>query len=207
MSEARTESVPVGTRLYRVADPTFGMTFTWEPPARFRGGRFDSTNREYGFSYLADSPAVALAEVFTRDLPPSAALRILPASRLAGAVLLTVETICELEVQLLHGSHLTAIGQTMELTKSAPDTYGHTRRVAADLIAQNPGAHGLRYRPRHDEDGFAYMLYATDASRELEQFVAATDEPLPLAHGDGLTLAATLLAQYNVHVELPSTDH
>jgi hypothetical protein len=39
-----------------------------------------------------------------------------------------------------------------------------TRVVAADLIATHLRAQGLRYGPRNDEGGFAYLLYTTDPS-------------------------------------------
>lgn len=201
MTVAPSQSLPSGTVLYRVADPVYGLSFKWVAPAPFRGGRFDCVDGSYGYSYFAGDPAVALAEVYTRDLAPTPHMRTLPADRLANAVLLTVETTTAFDIQLLHGRHLTAIGETAALTKSEPNDYDRTRAVAAQLVADHSVARGLRYRPRHDEDGFAYMLYTREEERELSTLVTRVEEDVPLGTGDGLELATTLLAQYNVSVE------
>lgn len=201
MIRANNGTIKAGTALYRVADPAFGLTFKRVAPAPFRGGRFDCTDGTYGYTYLADSPEVALAEVFTRDLAPSTVIRTMPASRLTGAVMQTVETTIDLQVQLLHGKHLSVIGETVALTKSDPCDYERTRAVASKLIGSNPSAHGLRYRPRHDEDGFAFLLYSTDPGRELGEYVSRVADDQPLHEGEGLERASLLLAHYNVSVE------
>lgn len=201
MSHSRTEPVPAGTLLYRVADPAYGLTFKRAAPRPGRGGRFDCVDGTYGYTYFADQPQVALAEVFTRDLTPSTAVRTIRSTKLAGAVLQTVTTIATIDVQLLHGRHLTTIGQTTDLTKSDPHAYPHSRAVAANLIATRPQSQGLRYRPRNDEDGFAYLLYTTDPLQRLDQLVERTEPDLPLGDGEGLETATLLLARYNVSVE------
>lgn len=201
MTRARTDTVPAGTRLHRVADPRFGLTFKHIAPEPYRGGRFDCLNGSYSYSYFADEAEVALAEVFTRDLAPSTEIRTIPASRLSAAVLQTVETVVDVEVQLLHGKHLTTIGETAALTKSQPDEYTRTRTVAAQLIATHPSARGLRYRPRHDEDGFAYLLYTTDPDQPLTHLVERVADDQQLGHGEGLERATLMLASYNVSVE------
>lgn len=201
MIYADTEPLPAGTRLYRVADPAFGLTFKRTAPQPGRGGRFDCVDGAFGYTYFADEPRVALAEVFTRDLTPSTEIRTIRSTKLAGAVLQTVTTIVDLHVQLLHGSHLTKIGQTIDLTKSDPHTYPRTRAVAADLIDSQPREHGLRYRPRNDEDGFAYLLYATDPFQRLDQLVRRKEVDIPLNEGEGLETATLLLAHYNVSIE------
>lgn len=201
MSGAVVGTLEAGTVLYRVADPTFGLNFKHIPPAPRRGGRFDCTDGTYGYTYLAAEPHVAMAEVFTRDLAPSTEIRTIPATHLASAVMQTVETVADIEVQLLHGKHLTKIGQTADLTKSEPHTYPHTRAVASQLIAAHPTAQGLRYRPRHDEDGFAYLLYTTDPDLRLTRLVSRVDEDQPLGQGEGLEQASMWLSQYNVSIE------
>lgn len=201
MTVAPSTTLPRGTPLYRVGDPAYALSFTWLAPAQFRGGRFDCVDGSYGYCYLADHPAVALAEVYTRDLAPTRHLRTLPAARLSSAVLVSVETVVEIDVQLLHGRHLTSIGETTALTTSDPDAYARTREVAVGLVAGHPSARGLQYRPRHDEDGVAYMHYATDPAHEFADLATRTREDIPLGSGDGLELATTLLARYNVRVE------
>lgn len=201
MTKAATDTVPTGTRLYRVADPQFGITFKRIAPQPCMGGRFDCVDGRYGYSYFADEAEVALAEVFTRDLAPSTEIRTIPASRLSAAALQTVDTLVPVDVQLLHGKHLTRIGETANLTKSEPHDYPRTRAVAAQLIASLPGDGGLRYRPRHDEDGFAYLLYSTNPDQELTQIVEQVGDDRPLGHGEGLELATLMLARYNVSVE------
>lgn len=202
MTTADTDVVPAGTQLCRVADPTFGLSFKWAAPEQGRGGRFDCTDGSYGYSYLAAEPGVALAEVFTRDLAPSTSIRTIPARHLAAAVLQTVQTLVDMDVQLLHGSHLTKLGHTVtSLTKSDPHTYPQTRDVAARLISTRPGANGLRYRPRHDEDGFAFMLYTLDRDQPLTHFVERVHDDQPLGSEEGLERATLLLARYNVSVE------
>lgn len=202
MSGAVVGTMKAGTVLYRVADPTFGLNFKHIAPAPRRGGRFDCTDGSYGYTYLAAEPHVAIAEVFTRDLAPSTEIRTIPATHLAGAVLQTVQTDVDIEVQLLHGKHLTMIGQTAaDLTKSEPHTYPRTRAVASRLIAAHPTAQGLRYRPRHDEDGFAYMLYTTDPDQLLTELVSRVDGDQPLGQGEGLEQASMWLSQYNVSIE------
>lgn len=148
MIVAPSTTLPRGTPLYRVGDPAYALSFTWLAPAQFRGGRFDCVDGSYGYCYLADHPAVALAEAFTRDFASTPHLRTLPAARLSSAVLVSVETVVEIDVQLLHGRQLTSIGETTALTKSDPDAYARTREVAVGLVAGHPSARGLRYRPR-----------------------------------------------------------
>lgn len=203
MIVAPSQKERAGTLLYRVADPRFGLSYKWTAPAAPKqGGRFDCMDGSYGFSYFASQPDAALAEMFTRDLEPSFTVRTLPASIMASAVLVTVATNVELEVQVLHGPSLAMIGETTALTQSKPSEYDHTRSVAAKLVAGNPSAQGLRYRPRHNDDAFAYLLYSRDRNRELKDVVSRTREDVPLGSGDGLQLATTLLAKYNVRVEL-----
>lgn len=201
MTTARVEAIAQGTTLYRVGNLKFGLSYKREAPPPHGGGRFDCVDGSYGYSYFADDPGVALAEVFSRNLSPSRSVRTIQAAKFGEAVLMTVETIAEFEVQLLHGNHLTFIGHDVSLTKSDPSNYDETRKVAAELIADHPTAQGLRYRPRHDEDGFAYMLYAKSAVLELSDLVSRQGEDIPLGTDDGLALATTLLAQYNVAVE------
>jgi len=201
VSGAVVGTLKAGETLYRVADPTFGLNFKHIAPAPQRGGRFDCTDGSYGYTYLAAEPHVAMAEVFTRDLAPSTEIRTIPATHLAGAVMQTVETVVDIEVQLLHGKHLTRIGQTADLTKSEPHTYPHTRAIASQLIAAHPTAQGLRYRPRHDEDGFAYLFYTKDPDQPLTRLISRVDEDQPLGHGEGLEQASMWLSQYNVSIE------
>ena len=58
----------------------------------------------------------------------------------------------------MHGATLTQVGATLELTKSEADRYLTTRRWARSLLTWLPQIAGFRYRLRHDEDSFAYVL-------------------------------------------------
>lgn len=133
---AHTENIAVGTLLWRV----------------------HSAEHHYSYSYFGDTSAVALLEVIGRSLRPSTRPRIVRRAVLEGKVLSQVRVVQPIPVALLHGSHLHHIGQTARLTKTPSRMYPVTRLWSSAVLRGTADAQGLKYRSRHDEDQFCYLL-------------------------------------------------
>jgi hypothetical protein len=123
-------------------------------PTRFSGGQFDSPDGRYAYLYAGSDTIAAVAETLLRDRRPSGAF-LVPRKRVEGKRLSRLSRVRELSIVVLHGSGLTAIHQTAELTSLGP-------------------ACGFEWRPRHDNDRFAYLFFADRCSSILR---SETEEP------------------------------
>lgn len=196
---AHTDEIAEGTVLWRVhsAEPgrevdTLNPTIP-QPPY---GGRFDcpSAEQHYSYSYFGDASAVALLEVIARNLRPSTRPRIVRRTTLQGKTLTQVRVTHPISVALLHGSHLHHIGQTSALTKTPPRMYPVTRLWSSAVLHGTPDARGLKYRSRHDEDQFSYLLTGPVDTR-LESI--ETVESIDLNSPAGIVAVKHDLLRYN----------
>lgn len=196
---AHTENIAVGTLLWRVhsADPGRGVdTLNPTIPKPPYGGRFDcpSAEHHYSYSYFGDTSAVALLEVIGRSLRPSTRPRIVRRTVLEGKVLSQVRVVQPIPVALLHGSHLHHIGQTTRLTKTPSRMYPITRLWSSAVLRGTADAQGLKYRSRHDEDQFCYLLTGSkDTTLESIEAVERIDLESPA----GIVSVKHELLRYN----------
>lgn len=200
-------TIPAGTTLIRVhrgghrAD-TFNPT---AQPTAERGGRFDSINGAYAYSYLGDGLAVAVAETLMQDVPIGRVARRLRHRDLAGRYLARVLTTRSLTVVDLCGPALRHLGASLELTKCGSHDYVTTRLWAARLRHWCPAAAGFVYRPRHDENAMAYVLFddGPDAPclRAHAALTSLNDPGLHLASAQGLHVVRQVARAHNVSID------
>ncbi len=183
--------MPAGTSVFRIhttgRDPA-GLNHTARP-SRISGGRFDSDDGSYGYIYLGDSPATAIAETLCRDLPLTGQARLVPWTQIARRALTRLTVVRDVSVLSLHGPALTQVGAPLALTKSGAEEYETTRAWAKALRRWVPQAEGFAYRPRHDEDGLALVL--------LVEALEVADEPVPLTEPGALRVVRDVLHAHN----------
>jgi hypothetical protein len=185
-------SLTAGTILWRVHSDAFEPAqFNPTIPTRFSGGRFDSPDGSYAYLYAGSDTIAAVAETLLRDRPPSGAF-LVPRKRVEGKRLSRLSLVRELSIVVLHGSGLTAIRQTAELTSSGPADYAACRAWARALRADAPAACGFEWRPRHDNDRFAYLFFADRCSSS--DFIS--DRSYALSEGYGRVLLKRALARH-----------
>lgn len=186
-------------RVHRVGFPA--DAFNPRPaPTRLTGGRFDALAGDYAYTYLGDSLSIAIAETLCRDLPLDGAARLVPARLLAGRAVTPVATTRDLDVLVLHGPALAHVGAPLALTKCEADEYEVTRRWARALRAWSPAVGGFRYRPRHDEDGFAWVFFDDGPSAKEPRARGALrvcGTGLELDSEPGISLVLDVLRQHN----------
>lgn len=202
---AVTDVLAAGTQLWRVhgdhAPDSFNPTVQTSILA---GGRFDSHLGDYAYTYLGADPDAAVAEVIARDLPVDGPARLVPRALLRGRRLSSVTVTRDLRVLVLHGAALSQVGADLNLTKSGPDQYLHTREFAHRLLELLPAIGGFRYRCRHDEDRIAYALFdqpTADGRHRSPGALSDNGDARHLDEGEGLTEVHRVLADHNAAVE------
>ncbi|PBC47642.1 hypothetical protein CJ177_42720 [Rhodococcus sp. ACPA1] len=201
---AHVGSLTAGTKLWRIhsGDPSRGVLTLNPTPAGAGGGRFDSSDGSYHYSYFGEDISTCIAETYCRSLPLDDHVpRILRKAKLAGRVLSQVTVTDDVPVALVHGSHLAAIGQDTWLTKCDPVDYRTTRDWAASILHGTDGVLGIKYRARNDEDRFSVvMTIKPNAGAGLHDLMAVSRGPIVLDDRAGVELVRSHLAQYNATV-------
>lgn len=180
-------------------------------PTALKGGRFDSVDGSYAYTYLGDGLSGAIAETLMRDLPLSGAPRELRLGALRGRRISRVRIIRPLTVLDLCGPALTHVGAPLGLTKCEPAEYLTTRAWAATLRTWLPHVAGFRYRPRHDENAIAYVLFDDGPSAQRPRARGALEamgEPgLALTSVQGLKVLRAVSRRHNATVtyDVPPT--
>jgi hypothetical protein len=152
-------SIAAGTILWRLHTDAFRPNeFNPTVPVPFAGGRFDCTDGSFSYLYAASDTIAAVAETLLRDRPLRGHHFVL-AKKLTGRRLSKLILQRQMHVVKLHGSGLTAVRQTAELTSSGPDDYTATRAWATALRSDARAANGFEWRPRHDNDRLAYIFF------------------------------------------------
>jgi hypothetical protein len=162
-------------------------------PSRLSGGRFDSDDGSYGYIYLGDSPATAIAETLCRGLPLTGPARLVPWTRVARRALTHLTVVRDVSVLALHGPELPKVGALLSLTQCGAREYETTRTWATALRRWVPKAEGFAYRPGHDEDGLTWVLFV-DA-------LEVADEPVPLTEPEALRVVRDVLHAHNTTFE------
>ena len=123
------------------------------------GGRFDKNDDgSYGYFYAGSDTVAAVTETLLRDRKDSDVYRV-PRSFLANRMLSKLRVVKKLEVVKLHGNGLAKIGQDSWLTACDPNEYDDTREWSSCIRNWAPTACGFRWRPRHDNDRFAFVFF------------------------------------------------
>jgi hypothetical protein len=102
--------------------------------------------------YLAEEPHVAFAETFLRE--PGETL--IEESDLSTRAVAEVEVGRDLQLVALHGAGLRRLGATAAVCTGP---YAVSRSWALALHDHPSRPDGIRYRARHDDDGFAIALF------------------------------------------------
>jgi RES domain-containing protein len=121
-------------------------------------------------------------------------LLILRRAKLDELVIAHIETCAPIDLVLLHGPGLTAIGQDAWLTASGPSEFGLTREWARALRAWAPGAGGFAWRSRLDNDRKVYVLFEDRCPAASLRVVRR----LEANEGTGLSLVRRALAHHGV---------
>ena len=155
------DRIPAGTLLWRVHSKKYlaNQRNPTPSPTIPGGGRFDSLDGSYSYSYFGRSEEGALAEAVFRDLPLDGRARIIPAAAWRPLMISGLETTRDLQLTCCHGAALSSLGQDSWLTRCDPEHYVRTRRWAAAIRSWQPKVGGLSYRCRNDEDQLALVLF------------------------------------------------
>ena len=141
-----------GTELLRIhstaRDPLFFGPAAGSPPR----GRWDAPAGEFGVCYLAEESHIAFAESFLRAPGES----LIEEADLAPRSISRIRVRRDLRLVGFHGAGLTRIGATAAV---ATGPYAVSRAWALAIHAHPTGPDGIRYRARHDDDGFAIALF------------------------------------------------
>lgn len=197
-SKAKIDHLVAGTEVWRVhrsGRNACAVNPTPQPTVP-GGGRFDSLTGDYAYTYVGADQAAAIAETLCRDLATTGSRRLVPRVRIKGKTLSRLTVTTPQSVAALYGKYLSWIGQDTWLTKCDPTDYVLTRTWAAAIFTAEPGADGLVYRCRHDEDLFAWML-RTEPTNGDHPALAPTGEEIPLDSPGGVALVDAILAAYN----------
>jgi len=189
--QPRKETLAVGSVLFRVHRDRFGATVPAPATARGSGpggSRFDSPDGSFAVLYVAGDHQGALAETICRDLPLTAAPRIIPRSRLTGRMLTRLVSTVPLTFVTAHGAALAHLGQDEWLTSCAPAGYPLTRQWAAAIRRWAPDADGIAYRCRRDADRTAYLLW-TDPGAVRHPALEESWPVISLTEPLGITIA------------------
>ncbi len=172
-------------------------------PSILDGGRFDSLDGAYAYTYLGQDDEGAIAETLCRDLPLGGAVRLVPRRRIAGQRITSVEAMRDLRILILHGAALSQVGAGLWLTKSEADQYVATRAWAAWLQDQLPDIDGFQYRCRHDEDRLAWVLFDGLGSGNPRAAGGLQSHPdtIALDGGSGLVEVERILTCHNAAIE------
>jgi hypothetical protein len=153
---------PAGTELFRIHRVGREAVFFGPPPGRPPRGRWDAPGGEFRVCYLGEASFVAFAETLLRE--PGRPL--VEAVDVADRAIARVRVERDLRLVALHGAGLARLGATASVCMGPYDV---SRRWALALHEHPDRPDGIRYRARHDDDGFAVALFdrAADAAAEV----------------------------------------
>ncbi|HSU15305.1 RES family NAD+ phosphorylase [Longimicrobium sp.] len=149
-------AVPAAALLYRIhsarRDPLFFGPAPGVPPR----GRWDAPGGEFRVCYLAEDPHVAFAETFLRE----PGMTVIEEPDLVARSLAGIEVRSALRLAAMHGPGLARAGATAAVCTGP---YAVSRAWALALHEHPAALDGIRYRARHDDDGFAIALFDRSA--------------------------------------------
>ena len=143
---------PAKTRLTRIHSASHDPLFFGPVAGSRPRSRWDAPAGEFQVCYLAEGSHIAFAETFLRE--PGATL--VETADLASRALAEVEVARDLRLVALHGAGLRRLGATAAVCTGS---YAVSRAWALALHGHPSRPDGIRYRARHDDDGFAIALF------------------------------------------------
>lgn len=165
---ADTDTIPAGTALYRIlkANATYGSN-SFNPTPLPRGdknqGRFEPVHSDMGgYIYVSPTIAGAVAEGILRDKQirrtgPRRHRLVQRAWLLNKKIaLLTLQE--SVDVAIVHGAAATKLNLDTSLLGAGRERYSETRALGTEILKNTPGALGLRYRCRNNDDLLSLML-------------------------------------------------
>jgi hypothetical protein len=166
---------PAGAALARIHPAGLGALFFGPAPGTAPRGRWDAPAGEFRVCYLAEAPETAFAETFLRT--PGVAL--LDKGDLAARSLARILAARDLRLVAMRGRGLARMGTTAAVCSGA---YAVSRAWAAALHAHPDRPDGIRYRARHDDDGFALAVFdrAGDDLEEVDTRTLALPAAAPM---------------------------
>jgi hypothetical protein len=176
---------PVGEPLYRIHPAHFRALFFGPVAGSPPRGRWDAPDGSFRVCYLGERPFVAFAECFLRG----PGTMVLETADLAVRAISVARPLRDLRLAAMHGAGLHAAGATAACC-SGP--YAASRAWAAAVHAHPERMDGIRYRARHDDDGFAVALF--DRAREAVAETGSAGLADPARRAD----LAALLDRYGV---------
>jgi hypothetical protein len=155
------EVVRAGTILSRIHRTEFGPIVFGPAPGAAPGGRWDAPAGEFRVCYLAEEPQTAFAETFLRMSGET----ILDPADVADRSLAEVIVMRDLRLAAMSGRGLARMGTTAAVCSGPYAASREWARVVHDHPARPDG---IRYRARHDDDGYSLALFdrAADAIEE-----------------------------------------
>lgn len=152
---------PAMENLYRIHPADFAPLFFGPAKGQPPRSRWDSPDGRFGVCYVAEQSYAAFAECFLRR----AGVMALEMDDLRQRALALLHPGRDLRLVAMHGAGLHAVGAT---AASCTGSYAVSRAWSAALHAHPEKPDGIRYRARHDDDGFAIALFDR-ARREMMQ--------------------------------------
>jgi len=199
--EPRISNLDSCLRLWRIHSNEFAANeFNPTVPTDKSGGRFDTLAGDYAYLYAGSDVKAAVAETLLRDRPPEKVYYQIPDVRIRGKSLSEIRLRFDLEVVKLHGNGPAAIGQEDNwITSCSSKYYPITREWASAIRGWAPGASGIVYRPRHDNDRFAYVFF-DDRCPDCP-FETIGSKPIDMA-GPGAMMIRDAVMDYNALFKL-----
>jgi hypothetical protein len=177
--------VPGGMDLWRIHPTDRSCLFFGPAKGQPPRGRWDSPDGRFRVCYLAEKPFAAFAETYLRE----PGTMVVAMEDLEARNLARVHVAAPLRLVGMHGPGLHALGAT---AAACMGDYAVSRAWAAALHAHPERPNGIRYRARHDDDGFAIALF-----HEAERLVADM-ESAPLAPMSNRVYLADCLNRYEI---------
>jgi hypothetical protein len=167
--------VPSMANLYRIHPANRAALFYGPPKGEPPRGRWDSPDGKFGVCYMAEQAYAAFAEVFLRD----PGVMVLEMDDLKERAIALLHPWRDLRLVAMHGAGLHALGATAACCTGA---YAVSRAWAGALFAHPEKPDGIRYRARHDDDGFAIALFDRAKRDVIQAGGAALDGEQALPH-------------------------
>lgn len=151
--------IRAGRRFWRIHAASHDALWFGPKPDRPPLNRFDDPQGEFHICYLAASPEIAFAETFLRNPP----VHILSLTDLEERRLTVIEAASELHLVRMHGTGLSQLGVTAEVSSGAD--YRHSQPWSRAIWMHRDQPNGILYRPRHDDSALCAAVYDRAQSR------------------------------------------
>jgi hypothetical protein len=199
--EPNTSDLDSGLELWRIHSEIYDANaFNPTIPDDKSGGRFDTLTGDYSYIYAGSDVNAAVAETLIRDRPPNRPYYRILKKRIRGKKLSKIRLKIDLKVVKLHGNGPSAVGQEDDwITSCGPKDYPITREWASAIREWSPFGCGIIYRPRHDNDRFAYVFF--DDRCPFDPFEVLQSEPIDIP-GPYFTMVQDVLRSYNAFLRL-----